>query len=866
VVPIILFEWYSVYFQIAGSLAISFFIILIIAAFSRELYLLFIIVVVADICLLYSLFFTSLGGHQHIILYVYNTIVFQVGWIMLCILSHLSNEHMHEIIQKTKEAEYATRAKSEFLANVSHEIRTPMNAIFGFTTFIQRQNLSKELQDNVAAIRTASHTLLSLINDILDFSKIESGKYEIVPVTYELASLIEDTITMISIRIGVNPIHFFIDVDSQLPQHLIGDNVRIRQILANLLSNATKYTKRGFVKLRLWGIPSNGRLLFYFSVQDTGSGIRDEDKSQLFETFRQFDVYKNRAIEGTGIGLALTRRLVESMDGSICVESTYGEGSTFTAMISQEIPDNVEPFINTKFDPAIHVVVCEPNREELEIWEKILQSFKVDHILVTSFSEFEFLLNSDPTTHYFLNSRVFRLSGSKLPVMKKNITIIADRNETFDAPLPTPILRRPIYALPIAACLANIDLSLHADRMDGVFEPFTAPSARILVVDDNSINLVVFEGLLEPYRCDVLSVSSGRDAISLLENEYFDLVFMDQMMPDLDGLRTMQIIRELSKRKIRCPRKSMINTENDADTFIQVDESYFKKIPIIVATANAITGMREEYLNNGFNDYIAKPIHPSHLNAILKQWIPLEKQVSPDSEVKMETEKQSTIVSGDSGADKSSAHREMLLKLILPNVNVSAGLQFVSGNITSYFRVLESFRLHAPQNLHIIRTAFHDKRWKDLIIEVHAIKSVSKIIGAKQLSVLAAELEAAGKHEDYEAIHKSIEQYFSLFQAVVNDVDIVLQLLAQSEPKEAAKESNLSPEELHTVLNEALSALKEYDALQAAELLKRISLESLAPEFAKKIEEIQHCVAQFDYKQAIQLIVSSLKEQEKQLE
>ncbi|MDR2169004.1 MAG: response regulator [Planctomycetaceae bacterium] len=880
-IPIIFFEWYSIHFNIVGSLGLSFLIVLIITSFSRDLYLLSIIIVISNLCFLYNLFFTTIGGEQHFPIYVYNIVVFQIGWILLCVLSYMSNEYINEIIQKTQEAEYAARLKSEFLANVSHEIRTPMNAILGFTTIIQHQNQPKtiydnqentacpikdggkydgcqsnKLQENVLAIRTAAHTLLSLINDILDFSKIESGKYEIVPVTYELASLIEDTITMISVRIENNPIQFFIDVDPQLPQCLIGDNVRVRQILANLLSNATKYTKHGFVKLRMWGITSNKKLLFYLSVQDTGSGIKEEDKSRLFETFRKFDVYKNREIEGTGIGLALTRQLCESMNGSISVESTYGEGSTFTVMIAQEIPDYVEPFVNIKIDPSLRVVVCDPNREELKIWAKILQSFNIDYILVASFSEFEFLLNSDPNTHYFLDSRVFRLSGSRIQNQKNNITIIADRNETFNFTSSIPILYRPIYILPIAKLLANIGISSPVERRESILEQFIAPEARILVVDDNPINLVVFAGLLEPYSCDVLSANCGREAVNLMENEYFDLVFMDQMMPELDGLETMKLIRDLSGRKLRCPNKDNEISEN---IFIQVDDSYFKKIPIIVATANAIAGMREEYLNSGFNDYIAKPIHMSHLHAVLKQWIPTEKQLNPNAKIPETQTTPNKISEINPGVNV-----DMLSKLSLPFLNVLGGLRFVSNNIANYFHVLESFRLRAPENINSVRLFFKEERWKALTIEVHSIKSISKIIGAEQLSALAAEMETAGKLEDHETIRQNIEQYIKTFQSVLNDVDLVLQMFAKPESAEnAADPVELNTEELYSTLNKALAALLEYDAAQTAQILKGISVKSLTPEFANMLEEIQRQVAKFDYKHAIQGI-KNLIQQHKQ--
>ncbi|MDR1270373.1 MAG: response regulator, partial [Planctomycetaceae bacterium] len=728
-------------------------------------------------------------------------------------------------------------------------------------------------------------------------SKIEAGKLEIESYEFNLPELIDSVFGIFALTALSKRLELCEVFRTKIPQNVVGDASRIRQILVNFIGNAIKFTSEGGVRLMIevvevndWRVPVRQRLRF--DVIDSGIGIPKSRKDSLFTSFSQIDSSFARRFGGTGLGLAISKDLIYQMGGIVGVESVEGEGSDFWFEIPFPVTETPlkEPSINVPFDhllfSGVPVFVIAGNLVLLDALTSQLQSWNMDVSAFSTIRAAKESFNPDfPPRFVLADHAVFDLEkvvadgifprtiGAVPQQSQTTIILFVPIGESLNTANPIHshvdlFLTKPVLSAVLAEVLTAVLDGTETkqllrnwqqkqlvqtkqlqhneiERIDGVFEQFTAPSTRILVVDDNFTNLLVWEGLLEPYGCEVLSVSSGREAINILGKEYFDLVLMDQMMPDLDGLQTMKLIRKLSGRKLRCFPKKNNRVDNSSDTFVQVDESYFKKIPIIVATANALVNMREEYLHNGFNDYIAKPIHLAHLNTILKQWIPSEKQLS------LETSNRTFAVSEES----SSVSIEMLSKLQLPHVNVLEGLQFVNGNMNNYFHVLESFRFHAPENFRSAHTFCQEERWQDLIIEVHSVKSLAKIIGANQLAALAAELEAAGKQEDYETIRKNINQYLQIFQSVLTDVDIMLQLIVPpKEPKSDTTPAELTDEELHSLMNEARIVLEGYDTDQAAQLLKRISLESLPPELIKKIEEIQMSITQFDYKHAVQLL------------
>jgi signal transduction histidine kinase/CheY-like chemotaxis protein len=389
-------------------------------------------------------------------------------------------------------AESASRAKSEFMATMSHEIRTPLNAIIGLSDIELRKNLSEDSFDSIKKIRSSSSTLLGIINDILDISKVEAGSLDIVPGEYETAELISDAVRINVVRIGDKPLVFELRADEMLPSKLAGDELRLKQILNNILSNAIKYTKEGRVELSVY---LEGNFLV-FRVSDTGIGIRKEDIGRLFTEYSQLDAKANRKIEGTGLGLAITKMLLDLMGGVMDVESEYGKGSVFTAKIPQRI-----------VDPSP--------------------------------------LGKD---------RVERLK----------------QFESFDKKTPA--------------------FNAAASASSGM---------RVLVVDDVDINLEVARGLMEPYGLTVDCVLSGREAIEKISrgDPRYNMILMDHMMPEMDGIEAVRIIRG------------------------EIGSEYARTVPIVALTANALAGNEEMFLKHGFNGFISKPIDIIRLDEMLKKWL-----------------------------------------------------------------------------------------------------------------------------------------------------------------------------------------------------------------------------------------------------
>lgn len=640
------------------------------------------------------------------------------------ILSTISY-HKYIMHQANIEIEKVANLKSDFLANMSHEIRTPMNAVIGLAEMALREDLPPNARDYINQIKSSGKTLLTIINDILDFSKVESGKMDIVEEEYEPVSVINDISSIVSTRLEKEDVEFILDMNPKIPRKLVGDNIRLKQIIINLANNAVKFTKSGQVKLSFdYKEVDDDDIELLFSVEDTGIGIKKTDMSRLFQSFQQLDSKRNRNIEGSGLGLAISKQLLQLMHGDIKVESTYGEGSTFSFNLPQKVID---------MEPSIQI-----NHTEQETLYGYVENTYISKQLKEDLTRLGYTYqNMSSTTELLENlvnykSYVFLEAKSFTPEVQSFITthpdmtaiVLVNFKSTQSYDIPNVItVKKPLSSLYLAAIFNEEVHFFDNQESSDEYYDFTAPEAKILIVDDNTVNLTVCEGLLEPLSMQVDTAVSGQDAIDKISKKKYDLILMDHMMPEIDGIETTHIIRRFHKE--------------------------YEEVPIIALTANAVFGIKEMFIQEGLNDFIAKPIEVRILVSKLKRWLPKAKLKNVNTK------------NTQAGKENRIQPQEEVAPII-QDLDTASALKLL-GSAKLFWNVLKDYYHTIPKKHALIKQYTEEKNWHSYTIEVHALKSASKQIGANKLSEDAAELEAAGHALDEALILEKTPALLNLY-------------------------------------------------------------------------------------------------------
>lgn len=533
-----------------------------------------------------------------------------------------------EAREAQEQAIAASRSKSDFLANMSHEIRTPINGVLGMDEMILRECRDPEIREYALNIRSAGRSLLSIINDILDFTKIESGKMEIIPANYELFSVINDCYNLLFMRAQESGLELRVENDPTVPVHLVGDEVRVRQIVSNLLTNAVKYTKTGYVLLKInWSRIDDNHINLIISVKDTGIGISEENKEKLFRSFQRIDEKRNRGIEGTGLGLKITKQLIDLMNGTIEVQTEYGKGSEFTVTIPQEITD------------------------------------------------------------------------------EESMGLFADRYHSVD--------------------------------IDEVYTvKFRAPDARILVVDDVPMNLKVFKGLLKNTLIRIDTADGGEQCLKLIKKRRYDIIFLDHMMPGMDGIEVFRRMKEMG---------DYINSNT----------------PIIMLTANAIVSAKDEYMREGFDGYLSKPIRDIDLESIILRNLP-QSMITIDSDSKA-PDKAAQDAPQDSG----------IMSRLSEILDTQTGMMYCMNDESFYIEIINEFI--SSDKREKLNEFYSANNINDYRINAHALKSSSLSIGAAELSEAAKALEFAAKDNDTAFIAEHHAPLIEMYGKLLDELKAIVQ-------------------------------------------------------------------------------------------
>lgn len=727
------------------------------------------------------------------------------GCLVNLVLKRRKSERVYSD-KKIEKLEETNRRVEDFLANVSHELRTPINAVTGISTVMLQKEEEQEKREQLSSVQMAGKRLFGQIEDILDYTEIDTNKIRLSEENYTPSLVVSDLVSEYWEKEEKQPELLF-DYDTKIPPVLLGDERKIRKILKHLVDNAMKFTQEGGVYVRIFSLKKSYGINLCIEVSDTGVGIAKDELERITERFYQTSTGRNRKVGGLGLGLSIVYGMVRVMNGFMRIESEEGRGTTVTVSIPQQVAEEnpEKPLINNKNLCVACFLMTEKYKvpQVREYYNKMIahmvKQFDISLHRVTNRDELEQLLEVTPVTHLFVGEEEYRVNKNYLEMTdsKVRIVVVAGKNIILPQEKRIEIIRKPLCTQSVLNILKEkeSDLSKRKKRK------MICPGIKVLVVDDEPMNLTVAKGIFENYQMIVKTVISGKEAIAACEKERFDIIFLDHMMPEMDGIETLKQLRKMQKES---------------------GQEYI----IVAFTANAVSGAKKMFMEEGFDEFVSKPIETMTLERVLCK-------VLPKSSI--------TYVSEEKEAVKTDERKT--------NFDRNAGLQYCRGDEIFYRELLAQFHSESVKKRQMIEADYEQKNMEDYRIRVHALKSTAKMIGAENLSDLAKDLEMAAKEKDWDFIEKNHKEVLDQYAAAVVEIGSLLGTVLEEEEFSVTQ---INSEKLLEELMLLMEKLRAYEIDDAEKIIQKLQYIKCANLSGRElIEDIKQDVADFEFDRAL---------------
>lgn len=695
--------------------------------------------------------------------------------IVLCVYRiHHHVQEEEDLDNMEKQVREEQRIKEDFVSNTSHELRTPINTISGNSEILLQKALPDDIHSGILDIQMTSVELQNIVTDILDYASLESGTLELKPRAYSITSTLNDVMNMTTFENREKQLEIIFDCDPNIPRLTEGDEHQLRRVLNNLIGNAIKFTTEGGVLVKVGYRPERYGINLIISVKDSGVGISLEDQENIMRGFYQADSDRNRKAGGMGLGLPISAALIRKMGGFLTIKSAQGKGSEFTFAIPQKVLDE-KPCITLEHPGTVNLIWYYRTKSNVDLVKNAFAAH------INNLSDYFGILSYQTASLDECKRRLSRTSNAQLVLgsdeymedkaffdrlaKKETVILIAGRDDDVEPSSDIHMLYKPYNAMMFAEIINGGETAVAVQKRER--KAFVAPEAKILVVDDNLMNLKVVEGLLRKYKIKIVGATSGEEALTLIESRDFDFVFMDHMMPGMDGVECFHHIRDKA-------------------------DPYFKRVPIVALTANAIAGSREMFLSEGFNDFVAKPIDSALMNDVLQSYIPLEKQIYEDDEryAELVEKPKASKKAKDKKAEGSKAAAKAApsapvkkeaqapkpkkeeKKKEEPGRDIFASLEGIDketaimycGSEEDFVELADMYCQSAVKYRADLEKAFEEMDMGSYALISHTIKSTSRTLGATELSELALVQELAAKDDKRDTIRDNHENFLEMYK------------------------------------------------------------------------------------------------------